>query len=106
MELRFDTFDHNIVANKIKEFLISNQIVEVTLSFYNIDEDQEVSEKIKTSELAEKLLDIFEEEGQFFVFYLENLNCKFEYDSYNFSITFPPELEFKLNMFKEDLFSS
>ncbi|MEA3430064.1 MAG: hypothetical protein U9R08_02225 [Nanoarchaeota archaeon] len=100
MELKYDTFDYKVVANKIKKFLDINGISEVKLFFYDTEIDSEVFEIVKTSKIVDIILDIFDDEGQFFRFKIESLNSIFAYNSYEFSITFPDENESMFKLFK------
>ncbi|MEK6963705.1 MAG: hypothetical protein AABX70_04715 [Nanoarchaeota archaeon] len=102
-ELKFDTFDMGLVADKIVSFLGRNNVKSTTLEYCNSEVDEVLSE-VPVKKLKDKLVTFFDEDTLHYMVNVKELNCKFSFKEGEFRIYYPEQLEKELAIFNKELF--
>ena len=99
-EIKLDTFDVELLMDKVNQFLKEKNISEVKFNYFSLDDDDEVSETLPLADLKERVVAEYENEDGHF--YFSAADCIFDYDGSEFTIKFPESVNG--NIFLEQSF--
>lgn len=103
-EIHIDTFDIDILIDRIIDFLKKKKVNQIVLNYFSLDDKKgEIKEIVKIDKLKEKVIKLYDADDCQFSF--EIISCNFSYGWSEFVIKFPEEFKNDLKVFEKDLLS-
>ena len=103
LEINLDTYDIEILFDRIIDLLKKKNVDQITLNYFSLEVDDEISEIVNVNKLKEKIVEIYEADEGHFHFKVDLLSCNFDYDGGNFVIKYPEKLKEEMKIFDGDL---